>query len=606
MSARSLPQPPVAAAGGSHGVRHLDSLLLTVVISFPLAILLLILLIFLYFRFSHRRSPTLPLDSIVPHCLRCFAFRDLRAATGNFDPSRSLGRGASAAVFRGILPDGKSVAVKRLESRISGSASFPDREFQNELQVLADLPHSPFVVSLLGYCLEGKRLPRGLLVYEYMSNGSLQEALFGSSRPILDWDRRFRIILDIARGLAFLHLDCDPPVIHGDIKPSNVLLGPDFQAKIADFGISRRKTDVAVLISGDMFSQELSPNPQIDIPLSSPPPNTCSSTHEKKLNPKISCDDDELESAVKCGESVDGSKRIRGKDWWWKQDAESGELSSKDYVREWIGSQICPSNNNPDWEDDRKSSPEFKQSNQTEKSEKCSLADSQNQDNVEDGCVKKDNKRMREWWKEEYFSEINNRGGKNCSRFSTAADSRIFMKGWKKRKGKSSLGSDICNSDLYSKELTCTTSTRGTVFYVAPETAGAGHPPEKADVYSFGVLILVIVAGRRPIHMQGSAMKFDRANLVSWCRKLAQAGDNILDIVDEKLGDSYDRDEANLCIKLALLCLQRTPELRPDSGDIVKMLKGEMVIPVPPLETSTSPAAKVLTRSTGRNRQEAE
>ncbi|KAK8945799.1 putative receptor-like protein kinase [Platanthera guangdongensis] len=143
--------------------------------------------------------------------------------------------------------------------------------------------------------------------------------------------------------------------------------------------------------------------------------------------------------------------------------------------------------------------------------------------------------------------------------------------------------------------------TRGTVFYVAPETAGAGHPPEKADVYSFSVLILVIVAGRRPIHMQGSAMKFDRANLVSWCRKLSQAGDNILDIVDEKLGDSYDRDEANLYIKMALLCLLRTPELRPDSWDILKMLKGEMVIPVPPLETSTSPAAKVLTRSTGRN-----
>lgn len=604
MTARALPQPPVAAAG----VKHLDSILITASIAFPLLILLILLIIFLYLRFSHRRSPTLPLDSIVPPRLRCFAFRDLRAATGNFDLSRSIGRGASAAVFRGILPDGKSVAVKRLESQISGSGTFPDHEFQNELQVLADLPHSPFVVSLLGYCLEGKRLPRGLLVYEYMSNGSLQEALFGSSRSILDWERRFRIILDVARGLVFLHLECDPPVIHGDIKPSNVLLGPDFQAKIADFGISRRKTDVAVLISGDMFSQELSPTAQIDIPLPFPP-NTCS-THEKKLNPKNACEE-EVESVMKCGESVensplDGSKRIRGKDWWWKQD-ESGELSSKDYVREWIGNQICPSNN-PDWDDDRKSSPEFKQSNQMEKSDKCSLAEtlcgdldySQNQDNVEDRCQKKD-KKMREWWKEEYFSEINKRG----SRRTSAADSR-FMKGWKKRRGKS-LGSDTCNnnSDLYSKELTCTTSTRGTVFYVAPETSGAGHPPEKADIYSFGVLMLVIVAGRRPLHMQQvSPMKFDRANLISWCRKLAQSGGEIMDIVDEKLGDSYDRDQAKLCINLALLCLQRTPELRPDSLDIVKILKGEAEIPVLPLETSVSPASKVLSRSTGRNRQE--
>ncbi|KAI0513353.1 hypothetical protein KFK09_009370 [Dendrobium nobile] len=137
---------------------------------------------------------------------------------------------------------------------------------------------------------------------------------------------------------------------------------------------------------------------------------------------------------------------------------------------------------------------------------------------------------------------------------------------------------------------------RGTICYVAPEYGGFSQIYEKADIYSFGVLVLVIVFGRRPLHVQESPMKLDRANLISWCRQLALVGD-VLEILDEKLKDSCDKDQVNLCINLALLCLQRTPELRPDSGEIGKILKGEMEIPVVPLETSNSPISRSMRRT---------
>ena len=116
---------------------------------------------------------------------------------------------------------------------------------------------SPFIVILLVYCADGKRR---LLIYEYMQNRSLQEALFEKNdlplSGMLDWEKRFNIILDVAQALAFLHVDCDPPIIHGDVKPSNVLLDGNFSARIADFGLARLKSDDMHLYH-DMFSQEL-------------------------------------------------------------------------------------------------------------------------------------------------------------------------------------------------------------------------------------------------------------------------------------------------------------------------------------------------------------
>ncbi|XP_017702293.1 putative receptor-like protein kinase At1g80870 [Phoenix dactylifera] len=681
MPSRPLtPPPPPSPAHRRHHAPFLavvvstSSALLLAVLS-----LLLLLLFYLYrsLRHARARDRTLPLDSPAASSLRRFSFRDLRSATASFDPSRSLGRGASAEVFRGLLPDGKSVAVKRLDipSSSSPSSSPPfsssDREFHNELHVLAALPPSPFVVSLLGYCLDSPR--RRLLVYEYMPNGSLQETLFSSSdhhhhrHLVLNWDRRFGIILDVAQALAFLHLECDPPVIHGDIKPGNILLAADFRAKISDFGLSRIKTeaDLAAGPGAELFSQELfSGSPQVDFALAlrasssnscknlnpmqlvSGNPNTISSPKGKEAAATTaaasSCHDDlcsiEHSKELSGNSPLDDGKTEAangqwGRDWWWKQDG-SGELSSRDYVREWIGSQICPSTN-PDWDDARKNSPEnpfdSRNSSQVERLEggddTLFRKPEEKHKKAIDGRAKR-NRKMREWWKEEYFAEIskkshtkkapkwfrsissrgevsrsnsNNGVGKRGRESSTEIGLR---KGWKKKRSRS-MGSDMFSGDLFSRELSSTTSMRGTVCYVAPEYGGCGHLMEKADIYSFGVLILVIVSGRRPLHVLSSPMKLEKANLISWCRQLAQTG-NILELVDEKLKDSYNKEQANLCVNLALLCLQRMPESRPDSGDIVKILKGEMELPVLPFECSPSPPAKLLSRSRRKTAPDAE
>ncbi|KAJ8497285.1 hypothetical protein OPV22_007837 [Ensete ventricosum] len=659
MTSRRLSSPSLSASASASASHRHRVILLAVAVSASSLLLLVLGLFFLfYFYLSLRRSPTLPLPSNTspataanPLRLRRFSYRALRSATASFDPSRSLGRGASAAVFRGVLPDGKSVAVKRLLTSSASCPSSPtraassDREFQNELHVLATLRPSPFVVSLLGYCLEGRR--RRLLVYEYMPNGSLQEALFGSGSP-LNWDRRFSIILDVAQALAFLHLQCDPPVVHGDIKPSNVLLGFDFQAKISDFGLSQMKVDANV--GADFFSQEdlglsqelfksqedLAPeSPQVDFALalalrasSSVPckrqPSPGSSPKGKEAVAVASPVQDETFSFEHSKESranpppdegrTESSDQL-GKRWWWKQDG-SGELSSKDYVREWIGSQICPSSNSDKCFD-------FRNSSRVEHSDVGdeTLVGGAHEGNPEKkqgrkkGVLLPCDRKMREWWKEEYFAEMSKKG--HCQKerkwFRTISDlgddatkhgrdltvDGGFRKGGWRKKRSQSVGSDMFSGDLLSRELSSTTSMRGTVCYVAPECHGCDQLMEKADMYSFGVLILVIVSGRRPLHVLPSPAKPEKASLVSWCRRLLQTG-NLLELVDERLKDAYDKEQASLCINLALLCLQRIPERRPDGGDVVRILKGEMELPAVPCEFSPSPPAKHRGRSRGK------
>ncbi|KAI5055172.1 hypothetical protein GOP47_0030317 [Adiantum capillus-veneris] len=172
-----------------------------------------------------------------PGKLHRYKYWQLKRATKSFSQNRKLGKGGFGVVYRGLLSSGKEVAVKKLDLlSLQG-----EREFQNELFICSGLD-SPYVVSLLGYCTHGKRLR--LLVYECMQNRSLQEALFEKGYPErLDWKKRFKIIGDTARALEFLHVGCNPPIIHGDVKPSNILLDRNFSARIADFGLARFKTE---------------------------------------------------------------------------------------------------------------------------------------------------------------------------------------------------------------------------------------------------------------------------------------------------------------------------------------------------------------------------
>ncbi|KAJ4824684.1 hypothetical protein Tsubulata_015029 [Turnera subulata] len=162
-----------------------------------------------------------------------FTHSDILKATGNFSDTRIIGKGGFGTVYKGVLPDGRQVAVKKLQREgIEG-----EKEFRAEMEVLSGngfgWPH-PNLVTLYGWCLDGSEK---ILVYEYMEGGNLEDLI--SDRAKLTWKRRIDIAIDIARALVFLHHECYPAIVHRDVKASNVLLDKDGKARVTDFGLAR-------------------------------------------------------------------------------------------------------------------------------------------------------------------------------------------------------------------------------------------------------------------------------------------------------------------------------------------------------------------------------
>ncbi|EOA37340.1 hypothetical protein CARUB_v10011065mg [Capsella rubella] len=165
-----------------------------------------------------------------------FTYEELAAATQGFSKDRLLGQGGFGYVHKGVLPNGKEIAVKSLKAG-SGQG---DREFQAEVEIISRVHHR-HLVSLVGYCSNagGQRM----LVYEFLPNDTLEFHLHGKSGSVMDWPTRLKIALGSAKGLAYLHEDCHPKIIHRDIKASNILLDLNFEAKVADFGLAKLSQD---------------------------------------------------------------------------------------------------------------------------------------------------------------------------------------------------------------------------------------------------------------------------------------------------------------------------------------------------------------------------
>ncbi|KAG8389135.1 hypothetical protein BUALT_Bualt02G0197700 [Buddleja alternifolia] len=169
--------------------------------------------------------------------VKTFSLVELEKATEKFSPKKVLGEGGFGRVYHGIMEDGTEVAAKLLTRDNQNG----DREFIAEIEMLSRLHHRN-LVKLIGICIEEHTR---CLVYELVPNGSVESHLHGAdkSKGPLDWDARLKIALGAARGLAYLHEDSNPRVIHRDFKASNVLLEGDFTPKVADFGLAREATE---------------------------------------------------------------------------------------------------------------------------------------------------------------------------------------------------------------------------------------------------------------------------------------------------------------------------------------------------------------------------
>ncbi|XP_031268923.1 LRR receptor-like serine/threonine-protein kinase IOS1 [Pistacia vera] len=160
---------------------------------------------------------------------RQFSYSDVLKMTNNFE--RVLGKGGFGTVYHGYIDNNIEVAVKML----CPSSAQGYQQFQAEVKLLLRVHHRN-LTTLVGYCDEGTNMA---LIYEFMAKGNLEEHLSDSSKDILNWERRLRIAVETAQGLEYLHSGCKPPIVHRDVKSTNILLNEKFQAKLADFGLSR-------------------------------------------------------------------------------------------------------------------------------------------------------------------------------------------------------------------------------------------------------------------------------------------------------------------------------------------------------------------------------
>ncbi|GLJ12376.1 hypothetical protein SUGI_0189630 [Cryptomeria japonica] len=172
-------------------------------------------------------TPSIPKPS-----WRCFTYEEIAQATNNFNPDNIVGRGGYAEVYRGDLQDGQMIAVKRLASGSTDEQK--EKDFLTELGIIGHVCHSN-TASLIGCCIEN-----GLhLIFDFSPYGSLASALHGPNAQLLEWPIRYKVAIGTARGLHYLHKCCPRRIIHRDIKASNVLLGPDFEPQISDFGLAK-------------------------------------------------------------------------------------------------------------------------------------------------------------------------------------------------------------------------------------------------------------------------------------------------------------------------------------------------------------------------------
>ncbi|KAK8550130.1 hypothetical protein V6N13_118659 [Hibiscus sabdariffa] len=228
--------PLSLSLGSSNGEQKSKKLAIALGISLSFASLILLSFALLWHRKKRRKLTVLNISDKQEEGLaklgnlRNFTFRELQLATNNFSSKNLLGSGGFGNVYKGKLGDSTLVAVKRLKDL---TGSFGESQFMTELEMISLAVHRN-LLRLIGYCATSNER---LLVYPYMSNGSVASRLRG--KPALDWNTRKRIAIGAARALLYLHEQCDPKIIHRDVKAANILLDDYCEAIVGDFGLAK-------------------------------------------------------------------------------------------------------------------------------------------------------------------------------------------------------------------------------------------------------------------------------------------------------------------------------------------------------------------------------
>ncbi|KAL6495423.1 hypothetical protein OROGR_029986 [Orobanche gracilis] len=537
------------------------------------------------------RWRTVPTDPKPPFPLQRFPFSLLRRATDSFSAANCIGQGGFGSVYKGILPSGQEIAVKLM----SEASTHGEREFHNELSLasIADTAVCPYFVCVLGFstskttrdyksrCYGRRKKTREgklALVYEYMRNGSMQDALLDRKcAELMHWNKRFAMATSIAKGLLIL---------------DHVLNNREEEMVETCIKDDEKKTDKKKITEDDVVTNVEQPWDDSAY---------CVRIIDGGVNVGV-LETPPFSEEISDRASVGGQNRkwILGRekreDWLWKQEITSGLPGSgraKDYVMESTGSEINKESPKKGWIIKSKSSVEGGVVSKVVKEKKklewwASLDKNERKD-----------RKPREWWKEEFRDELskknkkrvsdrskNNREEHLCGRNDEDGDQE--RKNTRRSRGMSrtsidqwlDVGSFIgefrINDISRNGGISSMPSARGTVCYAAPKYGNGVSPvSDKCDVYSFGVLLLVMVSGRRPLQVRASSgmLGFKKVNLISWARQLALNG-KMADLVDTDI-ESVDCEQAVMCVTIALLCLQRSPDKRPTMREIVEMLVGK-------------------------------
>lgn len=189
------------------------------------------------------------LPALRPNTSTWFNIHELQKATDNFSSTNLIGKGGFGIVYKGMLDDGTAVAVKKImESDFRGN-----EEFLNEVDIISNLRHRN-LVPLRGCCAtdeainDGQHESHRYLVYDYMFNGNLNSHLFpvakdGTRKQPLGWPERKSIMLDVAKGISYLHYGVKPAIYHRDVRPTNILLDAEMRARLADFGLAKENRE---------------------------------------------------------------------------------------------------------------------------------------------------------------------------------------------------------------------------------------------------------------------------------------------------------------------------------------------------------------------------